>query len=363
MNQFPVEILVCIFEQACFDDKRTARSISLASKLLANIVDPFRFEAVSLYGPSQICGFASLLKRSPEHSGRIKHLFLSGITLKEAGELREVRVSALRELAIRRGLADKPQAVEQQPGFTLATKELERRVRRNVHCSSGNTPVDEMYQIIRDVAQSLETLFITSIQIGGDYFSFFPCSLPNLTTLSATSGNYTPTITHVLPKLKSIHTNCYLETWEEEERPVLYFRTGAPALEELRLTDIPEYHDDSFLEHLVQHTNCVEEGREDGLVFPDTMQRVIVQQGPPVYEYGCCAVCACAPYEDFATELSSAAASMAELQHERCGFPVVILEPLDVPYCYKHERGGLGYFFEDAWSDWMVLMSRTRDGC
>jgi len=359
MDQFPVEILVRIFEQACFDDKRTARSLSLASKVLAKIAEPIRFEAVSLYGSSQICGFASFLKKFPEHSGRIKHLFISGITPKEAEELREVRVCALKELAVRRGFADETQAVVQQPGFKLATKELERRVRRSLHCSTASTPIDEMYQIIRDVAQSLETLFIASIR--SDYFTCFPCSLPNLTVLSATSGSYSLTITHILPKLKRIHTNCYLDEWDDDGQESIRFRIGAPVLEELRLIDIIDssYHDGSLVEHLVQHARCMEDGREGGLLFPDTMQRIVVQQGPPVYDYRC-AICDCAPYEEFASDVSSAAVSMAESQYRRDGFSLLVLEPLDVPYCFEHERAGLGYFFEDARSDWICTISGDR---
>ncbi|KAJ3482182.1 hypothetical protein NLI96_g7152 [Meripilus lineatus] len=77
MNRCPLEICLSIFSLACTDEGYTGRSLSLVSKAFADASRPVQLQSIALHGPSQICGFASMLKKRNDCDRRVRNLFVS----------------------------------------------------------------------------------------------------------------------------------------------------------------------------------------------------------------------------------------------------------------------------------------------
>lgn len=74
MEQIPIEIWHRIFHLACIDDGTTGRSLSLVSKHIRTISEPFQLYSVCLANPNQAARFASYLQTAPKHLRRVVHL-------------------------------------------------------------------------------------------------------------------------------------------------------------------------------------------------------------------------------------------------------------------------------------------------
>ncbi|GBE77281.1 predicted protein [Sparassis crispa] len=76
MDTCPVEIHSVIFSLACTDDGTTGRSLSLVSRHVRRVSEPFRWQSLSLLGLQQARHFVKLLKQTPGYHP-VYHLFLS----------------------------------------------------------------------------------------------------------------------------------------------------------------------------------------------------------------------------------------------------------------------------------------------
>lgn len=97
----------------------------------------------------------------------------------------------------------------------------------------------------------------------------------------------------------------------------------------------------------------MEQGQTEGLAFPATLKRVILQQGPsPSNPW--------TDYEECEEILSNAVTLLGE---QSGGFQLVVLEELSMELWLKDEASGLGYFLEDARRDWADVISGRGKGC
>ncbi|EPQ54774.1 hypothetical protein GLOTRDRAFT_94185 [Gloeophyllum trabeum ATCC 11539] len=77
MERCPVEIIWSIVSLACTDGGATGCSLSLVSRGMARVSEPFRFQSVALSGYQQIDAFISTVLVPSRKHPAIKHLFLS----------------------------------------------------------------------------------------------------------------------------------------------------------------------------------------------------------------------------------------------------------------------------------------------
>ena len=92
MNTLPLELHSQIFELACIDDGSTARSLSLVSRYVRSVVEPFLYQSLAVAGLSSMTELLARLKQEPRHKRRVRRLFLSDWTRKQV-EQRSVPAS------------------------------------------------------------------------------------------------------------------------------------------------------------------------------------------------------------------------------------------------------------------------------
>ncbi|CDO76825.1 hypothetical protein BN946_scf185033.g22 [Trametes cinnabarina] len=80
MNALPLELHSQIFEFACTDDGKTARSLALVSRYVHDVSVPYRYQSLSISGLKQMKKLVTRLNVTPHHLRRIRHLFLSDWT-------------------------------------------------------------------------------------------------------------------------------------------------------------------------------------------------------------------------------------------------------------------------------------------
>ena len=80
MDTLPLELHSQIFEYACVDDGTTARSLSLVSRYIRAVAEPFRYQSLSVAGIDSLLQLARTLEELPAHRRRVRHLFLSDWT-------------------------------------------------------------------------------------------------------------------------------------------------------------------------------------------------------------------------------------------------------------------------------------------
>jgi hypothetical protein len=350
----PVELAFKIFSLACFDDKATGRSLALASKSTNELVHSVRFEAVSLCGSSQIVHFSSILAKIPRNT---KHLFVSGTDRDEAEEQRTLRHSKLRRMAVDYNFiseSNQDNAYVEEDWFNhiiLNDRELDEKEREEAAVYAA------FYKIIRHVAESVQTLFTTTIY---HVWSTFPhVRMPNLTDFSATDMMYTSyAFPHPFPSLRRIHTDSRCHG--RDESPI-DFKTNAPALEELRITSLNE-SSGRFIADLVDHARRMECGDKNGLLFPATLKRVLVQQCAPPYGACCGDMYMYMQHDSFTAYIHKIANHLAESEERRAGFQLVVLPMLDIPLWLNRAVSGLTYTFDDAMRDWRSVISGEK-GC
>ncbi|KAJ3478402.1 hypothetical protein NLI96_g9773 [Meripilus lineatus] len=77
METLPVELHSHILQLACTDDGSTARTLSLVSKYVHQIADPFLSQTLIVSGSDRLNLVANKLITSPNLRRRVRHLFLS----------------------------------------------------------------------------------------------------------------------------------------------------------------------------------------------------------------------------------------------------------------------------------------------
>lgn len=348
MDRLPVEISSKILAKACFDDKATACSLNLTSKWISEVAETVRFEAVSLYGLPQIVGFAKMLEGLPPGHPKIKHLFISGIGLREAEKQRGQRQAKLRRLAVDYKLL--PRAAEDDPPVG------HRRGGYDVDSDYDLPQVwnDEFHTIFHRAASSVQTLFLTTMHHLRPATAI-PCSLPNLIDFSITDSGYGISLPYELPQLRRLHTN----SPGDRDTNAIKYRKNAPALEELRFSNL--YHCDEFVDAIVAHAQCMEQGETElESAFPATMRRIILQQSAPPYGAWCGN--AYMSHEWFSRRLHRAVMDVAD-SGGRGPLQLVLLKMPEVKLWLEGEINGLGYHFEDARKDWVDVISGSGNGC
>ena len=84
MDTLPLELHSQIFELVCLDDGSTGRSLSLVSRYVHNVAEPFAYQSLRVAGLSSITELLNRLKRTTERRRRTRRLFLSDWTRKQA---------------------------------------------------------------------------------------------------------------------------------------------------------------------------------------------------------------------------------------------------------------------------------------
>lgn len=338
MAQLPVELTTEIFSLACFDDKATGSALCLTSKQIMEITNDVRFEALSLYGQTQISGFASMLSHCPPQHVNLKHLFISGASLEEETKARAKRSAYAQELGI-------------EPSFitTTALEEADDKeastLEALVNVRAQQQAINEAYSQIMDHSGSgLKTLFIVSMFDSSPLLSL-PRPLPKLTDLCVISSGGIFELQQCFPNLRRIHTTLPLRNWHATHD--IDFTENAPALEELRLTD-QDTDAEWFVLALTWHTGRGEPSGKDELSFPDTMRRVILQQCAPPYAAQC--GYPWSQHEDFTGMMRDVALLFRE--SAKAKFELVVLPELDAELWARGKSNGLGYYFDDARMDW-----------
>lgn len=83
MDTLPLELHSQIFEFACTDDGSTARSLSLVSRYVREVSQPFLLQSVAVSGLPSLTELADKIESLPPHRRRVRHLFLSDWTEKQ----------------------------------------------------------------------------------------------------------------------------------------------------------------------------------------------------------------------------------------------------------------------------------------
>lgn len=86
MDSLPLELHSHIFEFACTDDGSTARSLSLVSRYVREVAQPFLLQSVVVAGLASLTELASRIETLPPHRRRVRHLFLSDWTPKQTSQ-------------------------------------------------------------------------------------------------------------------------------------------------------------------------------------------------------------------------------------------------------------------------------------
>ncbi|KAH8105219.1 hypothetical protein BXZ70DRAFT_877515, partial [Cristinia sonorae] len=86
MDNLPLELHSQIFQAACLDDGNTARSLSLVSRYVRDVVRPFLYQSLAVAGFDHLTRCVQSLESLPPHLRRIRHLFLSDWTHKTSLE-------------------------------------------------------------------------------------------------------------------------------------------------------------------------------------------------------------------------------------------------------------------------------------
>lgn len=352
MTGFPVEIVSAILAEACFDDKATGCVLALTSKWISEVAKPVRFQAVSLYGVSQMMAFSKLFEGSTSaNTPKIRHLFVSGIGPKQAEMRRDKRMKVLRKLAIGRKLLEKSDEDEEDVGSTpnyypwlKPDEEVEGIDPMSVEIA--------VHKIILGAASSIETLFLATMPPESRYSLIvtLPCALPNLTEFSVTGNGCNFVFPDRLPSLKRVHF--------DPGSIALGPPNILPVLQELRYTGFsPDRRTTPpLLDVLLDHARSVMPGGPDfASVLPITLKRVVLQHTPPPYgarcgtsyiQHGCAA-----------DHLYSTRMAVNELK-DATGFEVVELPEPTLELWAKGKIDGLAYNFEDARKDWMMAIRR-----
>jgi hypothetical protein len=343
MDKLPVELARKIFSQACYNDKATGCSLILTSKWIGEVVEVVRFETLSLCGVYQVKGFASTLQRSR----RVKHLFMSGIGVKEAEERRVSSDKLLRKLAVRHELIDG----ESDPDPTeYIDADIEVRWFGGYGARHSDQALeDSVRAIIQSAARSLQTLFMVELWLSNPRVPF-DTSFPELTDVSMITDYLGLKSNQTYPKLKRIHTTSKIRGDCSSE--IVDFRQTAPVLEQLRLTGVCSYDERWLPRALSKET-------PDILLFPNTMRRVIVQQCSPPYIARCGN--AYISHRHLGRSLEQAASLMLanSLNGQGVGYDLVVLEAQSLTLWLKGGASGLSYCFEDARREWVDLVHDT----
>lgn len=84
MDTLPLELHAQIFEYACTDDGSTARALALVSRYVRAAAAPYRYQSLSVAGPTALAGLVHTLEGLPAHRRRVRRLFLSDSTHTQA---------------------------------------------------------------------------------------------------------------------------------------------------------------------------------------------------------------------------------------------------------------------------------------
>ncbi|KAI0086053.1 hypothetical protein BDY19DRAFT_857751, partial [Irpex rosettiformis] len=84
MDTLPIELHSQIFELACTDDGTTARSLSSVSRYVREVSRPFVLQSVAVSGLRSLTALADKLEILPPHKRRVRKLFISDWTRKQA---------------------------------------------------------------------------------------------------------------------------------------------------------------------------------------------------------------------------------------------------------------------------------------
>jgi len=219
------------------------------------------------------------------------------------------------------------------------------------------------HRIMHHASPSIHTLFVTAPPHQMRHSTFPLFALPNLTDLSITSmfGSFADTQT--FPSLKRFHTDFVLVTPPKKAKIPSKFRALTPALEELCAIDLNRPNK-TFVRSISDHACSVEAGEKGGdstseLIFPDTMERILLQPSSPLY----CSDVYAIEYDDFMRFLIERVNSLAESEYQRDGFRVVLLEWPSVYSWHEGKFSGLYYSFDDARKDWTDVLVGEGKGC
>ncbi|KAJ3519924.1 hypothetical protein NM688_g9230 [Phlebia brevispora] len=83
MDLLPLELHSQIFELACVDDGSTARSLSIVSRYVRDVAEPFFYQSLTVAGLGPLTEFLARLQRLPSHRRHVRRLFLSDRTARE----------------------------------------------------------------------------------------------------------------------------------------------------------------------------------------------------------------------------------------------------------------------------------------
>ncbi|KZT02002.1 uncharacterized protein LAESUDRAFT_730711 [Laetiporus sulphureus 93-53] len=90
METLSVELHAQIFDYACTDDGSTARSLSLVSRYMREVVRPFLYQSLVVSGFDQMSELEARIRHLPPYLRRIRHLFLSGRKKSQVAEERDI---------------------------------------------------------------------------------------------------------------------------------------------------------------------------------------------------------------------------------------------------------------------------------
>ncbi|KAH9841128.1 uncharacterized protein C8Q71DRAFT_804852, partial [Rhodofomes roseus] len=77
MDTLSVELHAQIFEFACVDDGSTARALSLVSRYVHAVAQPFLYRSLAVEGLEQIRALTARLAPNPHYLRRVRHLYLA----------------------------------------------------------------------------------------------------------------------------------------------------------------------------------------------------------------------------------------------------------------------------------------------
>ena len=244
MESLPIELHSQIFELACTDDGTTARSLSMVSRYVREVSQPFALQSIAVSGLCSLTGLVNKLELLPSHKRRVRKLFISDWTRKEA-ELKAISSSdadmdryEVERLTITRLL-----------GLVSPTIESLSFV---ISCPFNSTR-------LIGYLFSLNLPFLEDLLVYGFYpFPSSESNLPNLRRLHL-SGNRNP---HGIFQSGSL-------------------QTAMPKLEELRISGLVSAA--SFAEELrsaVSPTGQVERMSQFPVALPTGLKRITVSTGP-----------------------------------------------------------------------------------
>ncbi|KAJ7091545.1 hypothetical protein B0H15DRAFT_241660 [Mycena belliarum] len=276
LDHVPPELCSLICGFACTDSGYTGRSLSLVSRYIRTISQPFKLQSIALCGRQQILGFAALLTVTPARLCRTRYLYLDELDPGE--EAREAWLSFDSLL---------PESSDDGI-FQAQVDQIERQEGENLKILDdfGTEGARLVESILRDISLTLEVLDVALNEYVAEKM-LATIFLPRLTDLTTRSGfPLSPAGAdtdgpHLAPcaTLRRLHI-VEADPWAWSMR---FFENGisqfAPALTHLRISET--ILDDDFLECLAGGLGLCTPLPDGVTLLPATLELLLVEPGFP----------------------------------------------------------------------------------